>query len=66
MYEHKNTKYALNIISVIKIFHNGEQLDLHYAMFKLLLLYLTPILYSTYSDFYSEGLFLNEVTGCSH
>lgn len=68
MYEHKNTKYALNIISVIKIFHNGEQLDLHYAMFKLLLLYLTPILYSyiNFSDLYSEGLFLNEVTGCSH
>lgn len=33
MYEHKNTKYALNIISVIKTFHSAEQLDLHYAMF---------------------------------
>lgn len=32
MYEH-NTKYALNIISVIKTLDNGEQLDLHYAMF---------------------------------
>lgn len=33
MYEDKNTKYALNIISVVKTFHNREQLDLHYAMF---------------------------------
>lgn len=33
MYEHKNTKYALNVVSVIETFHNGEQLDLHYEMF---------------------------------